>query len=100
MNKQKYEDAIKALDQMHRDALAKHGAIEMVAGYEYVGYIIEEESGYSVDVWSWGVNHGKIYGATIDEVRRAVHDRYDGPIIRQQIHSEVEKMDWPEVVNV
>lgn len=98
MDAQRYKDALKELHALHQLSLEEHGAIDMSAGSEYVGYIIEEEIGYSIDIWSWGAHHGKMYGATIEEVKQKAHERYDMPLVESQIHNEVEAMEWPDTI--
>lgn len=77
---ERYKRALRILADERQKSLEEHGAIDTAAGSEYFGYIIKEESGYSVDIWSWGVHHGKIYGVSVEEVRQKAHETYDMPL--------------------
>jgi hypothetical protein len=72
------DECSRQLRKIWNDGLKKHGAIDMIAGSEFVGYVIQEDDGFSIDVWSWGVNHGKVFrGNNIDDIIEKCYDLYD-----------------------
>lgn len=73
-----YLEAIRELADMHQQDLDKHGAVDFIAGQDFVAYVIPELDGkLSADVWSWGVHHGKVATAqTIEELKSSVYNIY------------------------
>jgi hypothetical protein len=70
MEKAKVKAAIEEINRIYQESLDEKGAIDMQAEQDFVGYIREEPHGrFSNDVFKWGVHHGKIYGASIEEVK-------------------------------
>jgi hypothetical protein len=52
--------------------------IETQKETDFTGYIRQEAEGlYSNEIYHWGVNHGKIYGATAEEVKRVARQQHE-----------------------
>lgn len=66
------EECSQQLQQIYHDILDRHGAVDMIAEHDFVGFVREESAGYVVDVSIWGVQHtAACRGATIEEAKNA-----------------------------
>ena len=73
-----YMAMMKRIEEDHQKDLKKRGAVDFIAGHNFVGYVGESDGKWWVDVYSCGVNHGKIFGDTRQEIEAAAFLAYDG----------------------
>ena len=69
----KFEKAMLELNEKHQADLDKRGAINMIVGEGFVGYVGQNKERWWCDIWAWGVNHSKIYRDTKEEVEQAAY---------------------------
>jgi ABC-type Zn uptake system ZnuABC Zn-binding protein ZnuA len=73
------EEFKKALEELAADVQRKikeHGAIDMISGHDFIGYIGRHENKWWCDIWSYSVNCGKIFGETREEVENVAYQKY------------------------
>jgi len=74
----KYTEITQQLQSIYQNTLEKHGAIDMIAGHEFICYVIEEDDNLVGDIWSWGAHYGKlISGSTMDELYIQLKEIYE-----------------------
>ncbi len=73
---EEYENAMKKIAAHLQESLDKKGAVDMLTGQEFVGHVGQTGDQWWCDIYSWGVNHGKIYAYTREEVEQAAWDAY------------------------
>jgi len=78
VSEQQFKDAMKRLMESHNASLEKHGAIDMVAGNNFVGFVGVDDKGAFCWVKSWGCDKGKLYGESIEAVTDRAFAIYDG----------------------
>ena len=89
MEESKIIETIQQLKKINAELIRARGAIASIAGEDFVGYIHQEADGLSVEVWSWGVNHGKVFrGKTIDELYEKCITCYDAPLNLNKLNAE------------
>lgn len=72
------QDGLNELYIWHQERVEERGAIDMVAGREFIGYVGQDDEKWWVECWSWGVNHGRVYGVTREEAEGKAFAIYDG----------------------
>jgi hypothetical protein len=76
---EKYIKAMREIATTHQQDLDRRGAIDFIAGQNFVAYVIPEPNKtLSADVYSWGAHHGKVFNAnTVADLRSTLFATYD-----------------------
>lgn len=76
-NKERIQGLLNELYADLEQKIKNKGAIDMIAGSGFVGYIGKDAPDkWWCDVWSWGSNHGKIYAESCEQVQEKAYSIY------------------------
>jgi hypothetical protein len=82
MNHQQFEDRINTLDLQHRLILQEKGAVEMLAGKNFIAWVkVKEpdstEGKYQAEVWSWGQKQEPMFSNSIEDLEKSLIATFD-----------------------
>jgi hypothetical protein len=80
MNHQEFEDLVYSIDLQDRLRLQEKGALEMLAGENFIAWVKESDSTegkYLAEVWSWGQEQEPMFSNSIEDLEKSLIATFD-----------------------